>query len=235
MKKRYLSFALIALLLVTGMFSCSKSSTVTPPKETVLYQTDFSSNDGRWVVGTISGGGATYYQNGNYFVVGGIGTYTYIKSNTGGATFTYSCISNVFNGSSGNIAAEASIKMSSAPNGAGMVWNFQSGGQNTSFYVFEINTSGQWGIYQYQLVNATTNPNIYSITTITSGTANSIIQQNQFNKLQIAQNNGQLQFSVNGTQVSTMNATGNTLDQVGLFADVHSILQASSFEAVEWE
>lgn len=226
--KTFVMFACI------GMVSCSKNGTLTTPKETVLYQTDFSSNDGRWVVGTISGGGATYYQNENYFVEGSqVGTYAYIKVTS--AAFTYSCISNVFNGSSGDIAIEASIKMSSAPAGAGLIWNFQSGGQNISFYVFEINTSGQWGIYQYQLVDATTIPNKYSITTLASGTAISAIQQNQFNKLQITQNKGQLQFLVNGTQLIEMNANSNTLDQVGLFADVKSILAANSFQAVEWQ
>lgn len=226
--KAFIMFACI------GIVSCSKNNTVPTPKETVLYQTDFSSNDGRWVVGTFNWGGAAYYQNGNYFVEGSqVGTYAYIKVTA--AAFTCSCISNVFNGSSGDIAVEASINMSSAPAGAGLIWNFQSSGQSTSFYAFEINTKGQWGIYQYQLVDATIIPNKYSITTLASGSANNAIQQNQFNKLQIKQNNGQLQFSVNGTQLIAMNANSNSLDQVGLFADVVSILQANSFQAVEWQ
>lgn len=234
MKKQYLSLALLTLFVIAGMFSCSKSNDVKAskgtitPKETILYQTNFSNDDGKWVVGDISKGGSTYYQNGNYVVVGGNDI----------NTFTYSYTDNFFANSSGNIAIQASIKAIStfgANHGnAGLIWDFRSSGPgNASYYVFEINYSGLWGIYQYQLTNNATNQ--WAITTVAAMVANSAVKPNDFNTLQIKQSNGQLQFSINNTQVYKMNETGGDLDQAGLFADVSSKLQANLFEAEVWQ
>lgn len=228
MKKQYFSITLSVLIVITGISSCSKSSnTTTSSQKTVLYQTNFSSDDGKWVVGHINKGGSTYYQNGTYIVVGGNDI----------NTFTYSYIANVFTGSPNDIAVQASIKaINSFGNGGntGLIWNFESNGQNSaSYYVFEISHNGQWGIFQYQLTNSTTNQ--WAITTIANWAANNAVQQSQYNNLQITQQNGQLQFSINNTQVYKMKATGSNLDQVGLFADVNSELQANSFEADSWQ
>lgn len=225
MKKQYLPFALLAFLFFTGTFSCKKGDTVTP-KETVLYQTNFSSNDGKWAVGQIPHGGSTYYQNGNYIVVGGNDI----------NTFSYSYIANLFTGISGDIAIQASIKpvVSSGKGQIGLLWDFQSeGGQNSSYYLFEISHGGQWGIFQYQLTDPTND--LWTITTVVGWTVSSTMQADQFNNLQIKQSKGQLLFSINGAQVYKMNTTGSTLDQAGLFADVNSELEANLFEAVDWQ
>lgn len=225
MKVLYSPFALLILSIIS---SCSKNDhTTTQPQKTVLYQTDFSSDDGKWPVGNIYRGGSTYYQSGGYFVVGGNDI----------NTFTYSYTNNFFTGLSGEMAIEASIKPTPSfgkGGNAGLIWAFQSSGQNSSsFYVFEISNTGQWGIFEYQLTNSANNQ--WTITIIAGWTGNGAVQQSAFNDLQITQYNGQLQFSINSTQVYKMNATGSTLDQAGLFADVSSMLEANFFEAADWQ
>ena len=184
MKMRYLFLALLTFPVLTGLFSCSKNKNTSAPVVTVLYQTNFTSDGGKWVVGDILKGGSTYYQNGSYMVVGGNDM----------STFTYSYTDDFFSNTSDNIAIQASVKAVNgytngpAAGNAGLIWNFQSSGQGSaSYYVIEIKNTGLWGIFQYQLANSATQQ--WTITTIAAMVANSVVKRNDFNILQIKKSN----------------------------------------------
>lgn len=229
MKRQSLFFAPMIFIVGIGMGSCSKSNNgTTAPKENILYQTNFAADDGKWAVGNINKGGATYYQSGNYVVVGGVDA----------STFTYSYIANLFTGISGKMAVTASINVAKPANpgnggNGGLIWGCQPNAQDLTYNVFAIDFIGQWGIFHYDRTSAINNS--WTVTSIAPWTSSNIVQAGQFNDLQVLQNNGQLQFSINGTQVYEMNATSGTLDQTGLFADVYSTVQANNFEAVDWQ
>lgn len=219
----------MTIVFAVGICSCSKNNNGThPPKETILYQTNFSADDGKWAVGNINKGGSTYYQNGSYGVIGGVDI----------NTFTYSYTDNIFTGISGKMAVSASVSVTRSFNSGGggnggLIWNCQPNAQEFSYDVFEISYTGQWGIFQFLRTN--TANNIWTITAIAPWTTSSNVQTGQYNNLQVMSNNGQLQFSLNGTQVYEMTAASGALDQAGLFADVNSTLQANHFEADDWQ
>ncbi|HEV2479699.1 MAG TPA: hypothetical protein VGS79_08535 [Puia sp.] len=229
MKRQSLFFAPMMLFFAIGIGSCSKSNNGTAtPKENILYQTHFATDDGKWAVGNINKGGATYYQSGNYVVVGGVDA----------STFTYSYIADVFTGISGKSAVTASINVLKPTNpglggNGGLIWGCQPNAQDLNYNVFAISYIGQWGLFHFERTSSVSNS--WTITAIAPWTSNNVIQTGQFNDLTVLQNNGQLQFSINGSQVYEMNATGGTLDQTGLFADVYSTLQANNFEAEDWQ
>ncbi|MDE3213503.1 MAG: hypothetical protein KGM98_09740 [Bacteroidota bacterium] len=141
---RYLFLALLTFPVVNGLFSCSKNKNTSAPVVTVLCRSNFTSDDGKWVVDDILKGGSTYYQNGSYMIMGG---------NDMG-TFTYGYSVDFFSNTSDNIAIQASIKAVNgytndpAAGNARLIWNFQSSGQgNASYYLFEIKNTGLWVIF----------------------------------------------------------------------------------------
>lgn len=109
----------ITLLLVGGsMFSCKKDKENINPQETVLYETDFSNNDGKWAVGSKPDGIATSYENGYYVVKGGTD-----RSCTGSLT------QDIFSGTTGDVAMEAAVRPAYYNNSqagvGGLAWNIQ--------------------------------------------------------------------------------------------------------------
>ncbi|MCF3109565.1 hypothetical protein LL912_12360 [Niabella sp. CC-SYL272] len=198
----------------TFLCSCKKDETTTP-KETVLYQTSFSNDDGKWQTGTIANGSKAFYQNGQYWMEG---------SNGG---VLYSMADNFFSGPTSKMTVEAIVKidnLSTIPeNGiGGLVWSAQS-----DYYVFMVTFDGYWRLGEY---NRSRGEWVY----FNDWVRDNNILLNDYNKLRIEQAGGTTRFYINDVQVHSMDAVNRaTLDKLGFFVSASSRVKAKFFKTVQ--
>ncbi|ANH81979.1 hypothetical protein A8C56_14270 [Niabella ginsenosidivorans] len=216
MKKNIFFFLLLTVIVFTA---CKKSDV--KPKETVLYETDFSSNDGKWGTGTPSNGIVLSISDGYY---------TFRNSSTGSYG---SWLENpVFTGTPARSAIEASIKTAQTGNdgwgSGGLLWNLKKISNNNYYeFGFVISYNGKFEIYGYP------NGDQDSYTEYVSWTLSSAIKTDSFNKLRITLTTGTLHFFINDKEVHSMPATSEgALDLAGFIADRGTTLQMDYFRAV---
>ncbi|WP_300596696.1 hypothetical protein [Niabella sp.] len=210
----------IPLLTLVAVASCKKNDV--SKKETVLYETDFSNDDGHWPTGNLGSSGAS--------ATIGNGYYTMVGGNGGREVWT----GQIFSGTTGGMALEASVKLSSnsgANNGeGGLIWGLRKNSSTdvyTGFY-FEISYDGYYSIWGYP--DGSEKPYVL----YKDWVLNSAIRNNQFNKLRIVLKNNELRFYVNDKELFAMPSPGNgTLDQPGFKIRKYSTMQVDYFKAVQ--
>lgn len=215
MKGKYSTF--LALFFLSFFVSCKKDG-VGSKKETVLYETDFSSDDGKW------------FKESNQYGTSSInnGYYSLISSATQGF---YNTLNPIFNSNNLNVAVETSVKLTT--NGAtkygngGLVWGYRENSSGKRFN-FQIAHNGYYVIYGYP------NGDNDNYVDYVSWKLSSSVKQNQFNKLRIELREGTLYFFINSSEVYSMPAPDNEgLDNLGLVVQSSSTLQADYFKVVE--
>ncbi|SDD97907.1 hypothetical protein [Niabella drilacis] len=217
--KNYQKLLLAVLTLFVWMPSCKKKDV--SKKNTVLYETDFSSDDGYWWTGT-DVYGTTFISNGYYNMV------TPPTGNGQNNTLTQG----VFTGGQKNTAVEISLKVARNQTtdsyGAGLVWGKSGSGATRTAYYFYISPRGGYTVYGFP--NGLNNPGV----TYADWTTNSIVRPDGFNKLGIELKQGQYHFSINGREVYSMAAGNNAkLDLMGLGAGKGLNVQVDYFKASE--
>lgn len=199
--------------------SCSKDDdSVSLPKETILYQTDFSKDDGQWWVDN-DGVGSGSYNNGQYWLA------------SSSSQVYYTTLGNVFSTTTGTTAVEASIKLEYLNNKTdygfgGIMFNYKKNGSNYSYMIWNTSYNGYWKLARYNSASGYTD--------YVDWTLNNAIRQNDFNKLRIEHTADKIRFYINGSEIYSMATTnGPTLDQVGLSINSYSRIKADYFKAVE--
>ncbi|MGC4231935.1 MAG: hypothetical protein QM594_02905 [Niabella sp.] len=215
MKK--LNAAFLIALIVATFISCKKDDVKS--KQTVVYETDFSSDDGHWYRGTTSNNTVISINNGYY------------TFNSGAAGGWAAWLTPVFNSAIGNAGIEASVKLATTGpatwgNGA-LLWNVR-GSNNTGDFTaktFYISHNGYYTIAALYEDG--------SRETFVDWTLNSSIKQGQFNILKILSKNDKLHFYINNQEVYNMNDASGfvTLDKVGLEVSKYTNMQVDYFKA----
>ncbi|MBZ4188356.1 hypothetical protein [Niabella beijingensis] len=209
-----------SLLLVMTLAACSKKKDA-PASEVVLYETDFSTDDGHWSLGALGNNGATASIKNGYYNLEGV--------SEGHDVWTGS----VFSQNEKGTAVEAHIKVTSTNGtkyGTGALsWGARESANNEYFnFYFVISFDGYFTVGGYP--NGMSRPYV----TYKDWTLNSAVKRNQFNKLRITLAEGLLHFYCNGTELYSMSSTtDHTLDHVGVSVGNYSLLQADDFKAVE--
>lgn len=213
----------LGLLLVTSLVSCKKDDV--KPQETVLYETNFDSDDGKWALENPFGDGTA--------TIGG-GYYTINGKTTGMGVYTSSIF---YNNAKPRTAIETSIKLTSTgPSTAGtggLLW-----GQDTKetasptddiVFYFLISYDGQYTISGFP------NDSNHPLVNYKDWQNSSAVRNSQFNKLRIALIDNVLHFYINETEVHSMPSpiANGTLDQAGVSALKYSIAQFDYFKATE--
>ena len=208
-------FAIICSGIIT-LASCSKKDDP-KPKETVLYETDFSSNDGNWRTGSfLSGTVSASIENGYYTM----------RNNS--TQYYYFATSRIFSGITSTTAIETSMKVTGIGAGvtnpsAALIWNFNT--TDESDFTFGFSGYGQFTIQGLPDGN---NNVVYK-----DWALHSAVRKNDFNTLRIELKNNMLYFFINGTEVYSMKpVNGNTLDQVGFEVPRQRALQVDYIKAV---
>lgn len=207
------------ILLFTS--SCKKED-LNQPKETILYETDFSSDDGHWDL--------TPFPNVSHFIDNG---YLNIITDPSGDGIDMH-LGNIFTSIHNHTAIETSLKVerskTSENNAAGLIWNMSGSGANRTTYYFEISPIGGYLIYGYP--NGMAN----SYTNYVDWTTNSLTNPGAFTKLRIELKDNHYHFYVNNTEVYSMEANeGETLDICGIGTWEGVKVEVDYFKAVAIE
>ncbi|MBZ4187502.1 hypothetical protein [Niabella beijingensis] len=196
--------------------SCRKDDV--KPRETVLYETDFSSDDGQWPTGTLATGVSADIQN-NYYQITSRNTSYYVYA------------SSRFNGVSGNTAIEASVSVSAIGNPAtlypgGLAWNINP--SRNLVFMFGIYPDGQFAIGGW--------PDANGFVSYKDPTTSTAIRTGGFNTLRIELRNKRLYFFINGTQVHDMSPVNDSsLDLPGLILGGPDLsMRTDHFKAVQF-
>lgn len=213
MKKFNVALPLL-LLFVLVSFSCSKKDIIT---EKIIYQDDFSSEDGIWWYGTSDGITASL-QNGKYFI-----------SYPGYSTSAFNILAgNYFtNPEAKNIAIEASIKYTKpagAPDKQYASLIFAGIDPNQNYMqLFSTDNSSYliWSAYED------------SFTTIKDWTQDNIMRTNDFNVYRVELKNGNLHYKINGKEVFKTATTITTLDRFGFSLEHYTIMEIDYIKAIE--
>ncbi len=174
----------VMLTAVAGIFlslaSCKKDEV--KPAETVQYQTDFSSDDGKWSLTGLPGVSVSI-NNGYLNILS--------EPSTTGIDLH---LANVFTSSQKNTAIEASFKPSrynTADNyGAGLIWGKSGSGTTRITHYFVISPLGGYKITGYP--DGIDKP----VVTYVDWTTNSLTDPNGFTRLRIERKEGQYRFLV---------------------------------------
>jgi len=213
--KNYQKMLLAVLTVFVLLSSCKKSDV--SKKDTLLYETDFSSDDGNWPVVT-SGSYPTSIRNGYYQMT---------NNSSQGIHFYWTRA--LFSGITHTTAIEASIKVFPV-NGndygtGGLMWN-ENQQDNTQFF-FVISSSGEFAIYGYPEADG-------EFVMYKDWALHSKIRKDQFNKLRVELRQEIFHFFINDTEVYKMEAVNDrSLDQSGFGIAKGSSLQADYFKALE--
>ena len=204
--------------LIIAFSSCKKDDVKS--RENVLYETQFSSDDGRWNLDGLPGV-AVSMNNGYYNIQ---------SSPSSNGLDTY-LSGNVFTTGQKNAAAEISLKVNryqtTSNGGAGLIWSKSGSGDTRIIYYFVISPIGGYMIYGYP--NGFDKPYVIYV----NWTTNSIASAGNFNKLRVELKDGQYHFVLNGREVYNMQAgNGATLDVMGLVAWEGVDVQVDYFKAV---
>ncbi|GAB3011186.1 hypothetical protein GCM10027051_11740 [Niabella terrae] len=205
------------LLMTVGLFAlfsaCKKDSA---RDENILYQTDFSTDDGKLWTGT----------DGNLTASIEDGRYHFNNANTSG--FYWNTFPDIFTGISDGVAMETSIKISAnaddTPGAGGLIW--QRKPATNADFEFWINSEGAFKITGY--------PDGENYITYKDWALHSSIKPNGFNRLRLEIKEGQWFFYINGTRVHQMEAVSSgTADKCGLFASYLTTLEADYFKTIQ--
>ncbi|NLR67336.1 hypothetical protein HGH92_23730 [Chitinophaga varians] len=206
------------VFLVAAIFASCKKDNV-KSRETVLYEADFSSEDGHWSVGALGSAGAMATISNGY--------YTLVAGSQGRDVWTWA----VFSGVDGGTAVEASVKLSttgsSSDGSGGLIWGSKENNNSNVRYYFGISYDGYYTIWGYP--NGTDKPFVV----YKDWVSNSAIRNSDFNTLRITLVNGSLHFYINTQEVFNMPSTGGSLDKSGFAVSKNSTLQADYFKAVK--
>lgn len=207
--------AVFSLLILSS--SCSKKDKVDTPKATIIYQTNFDSDDGQWSIGNFDKGNSAEIKGGYYQLLSGsIGQDYWIPS--------------IFTGTVAATAIETSFKLTSKGDeydgNGGLIWGYNEA-HKTRFY-FSLSSNGQYSIYGYP------DGTDKSMKVYKDWTLNSAVKKDQFNQVRIELINAMLHFYINDTEVYKMTANSSgTLDQTGLTIYSNSAMQVDYFKAAE--
>lgn len=220
MRKHSLILAALAGILFWAS-SCKKEK-LNGPKETVMYETDFSSDDGKWNLSP--------FPNVSLSINNG---YLNITSNTSSNGIDMYAGS-FFSASQNNTAIEISLKVernnTSDNNAAGLIWNKSGSGDTRVTHYFGTSPIGGYLIYGYP--NGMNNPSVDYVDWIT----NSLTKPGDFTKLRIELKDSYFHFLLNGTEVYKMKANaGETLDVAGIFTWGGVKVQVDYFKAVSMD
>ena len=214
MKKLNIMIATVALVALF-FISCTKKDVA---KEKVVYETDFSFDDGNWYTGEIKPGISATIADGYYNFV--------TATNGGRNSFTKTW----FQSSTGKgMAVETSVKSFKVDvPGTDNTWGYSSllfgrKDDNNAFYLSIV--ADRYMIFAYL--------NSSSYTILKDWTTDAVVNANQFNRLRVELKNGQLNYLINGKLVYTMQSPISTLDLFGFHVAPYSAMQADYIKAVE--
>ena len=218
--QKYYPVLIIAFVII-AFSSCTKEDV--KPKETVVYQTDFSSNDGKWRIYEGQGYGYFYYQ-GDFYVVASTSTSLY-------------CVqSEFFGGTKQNMAIEASVVIAKGPTHpggntivtGGLIFGYEYADDNNYQYnIMSISEKGSLSLAYFD--KRTEQWTRY----IDDKDIKNIIHTDIPNKLRVELRNGMLYFYVNGTEVHKMtDVTSGSLEKPGFWVNGHTILLTNYFKVV---
>lgn len=215
MKNFLLSILAVANFLMV-LSSCKKDD-AGRTKETVVYETDFSEDDGKWYVGNTAAGVRISIEDGYYR----------FKAGAGGGWMVWT--GNVFTDAGKGGYVEASVKLS--PNGnndygfGGLIWGMVPSDADANEFRFDISYNGYYRILGF--------PDGEQMEYKPWTTLNTI-RNNQFNTLKIQLKNQQIYFYINDREVHSMPAgRWNTLDRLGCVVARNSNMEVDGFRAVE--
>lgn len=203
---------LLALLSLVAV-SCSKKDHNTSPKEQVLYQNNFDTDDGNWSLND--------YDSIDVSVTGGRYQIINQKHN-----YLWEELTNpLFDTLTNNVALEMSFSMAKETNasygGGGLMWNCENA---DVAYTFDIFTDGYYEIFGF--------PDGQSYKQYASDDASELIKPDGFNVLRITRVDNVLHFIVNGTEVFKMDAIGSGLDGSGIATEGQSTVKVDYFKAL---
>lgn len=195
--------------------SCSKDEVNPAENEQVLFETDFSKDDGMLWVGTEEVVSASI-EDGNYNFI-----------NEHASRSHWSAFSQTFSDAYTSTAIETRVNLSSTddeePGAGGLFWNRNM--ENASDFAFMINNVGQFTIGGY--------PDGTTYTVYQDWTSHTAVHSNAFNVLRIESRDNEFHFFINGTEVYSMQAVNSaSLDRFGFLVSYKSALQADYFKAV---
>ena len=218
-EKQYLSImrkltVLLALVMVLLIQSCSKDDGPTF-KESSIYETDFSKDDGRFWLGILNGAKIDIQE----------GYYYFTNSDKSGIYF--SSLKPLFESPAKNAAIETRISITGLsknnPGAGGLVWGLKT--SDNSQYRFQLNGFGKFLIY-----GVTGDEEIIYYQDWTrhdaikygSGVMNTIRMELRSEKLY---------FYVNGTEVFNMDQVNNgIIDNLGYCSSYETTLKADYFK-----
>ena|GEM_PF-2573861 len=212
--KKHMMIAVVLLLTCSNFISCKKEDV--QQKETIVYETNFNSNDGNWRSETTEPGVTLQFKDGYY----------QISKTTAGSYYVHAW--ELFNNITGNTAIEASIALTNINAGtstiysAGLEWN---GNETTqSGFAFRIFTNGKFHVGGW--------PDGNTYVSYKDATVSNAIR-NGFNVLRIELRSGRLHFLINGAEVYSMPPVNDaSLDRAGFSIGQNLILRADYFKAL---
>ncbi|GAB3428933.1 hypothetical protein [Niabella aquatica] len=216
MKKFYTVFLIV--FIIAAFSACKKDNPGT--KETIVYETGFSTDDGHWYTGTTSTNAVISIDNGYYI----------FKSGSAGGWDTW--LNSVFNNNVSNSGIEASFKVATTGQpgwgNGGLLWNILKSANSDTYvsYYFHISHNGYYTIYGF--------PDGTTKKTFVDWTLNSVIKSEQFNTLKIILKNSKLHFYINNSEVYNMETISGfaNLDKVGLGVSKYTNMQVDYFKAI---
>lgn len=209
MKKLSLIFLYGLVLLIQG---CSKDD-VASVEDQLIYETDFSNNDGSFWVGT-EGKITIGIQDGSYY---------FLNNNTSGSF--YVTLNALFANVQKEGALESSIQIKntggSNPGAGGIIFNRNR--KNPSQVRFILNGLG---MFKVDATSEGKDPELYQ-----DWIEHPAIKKNQSNVFRVELRKDNYYFYINGKEVFTMGAKGaKNLDEVGYSVGYKTILQADYFK-----
>jgi len=213
--------SLIIAFVIIAFSSCKKDDV--KPKETVLYETDFSSDDGKWRLYQEQGIGYFYYQDGFYVVAS--------------TSTSLHCIqSEFFGGKKQNMAIEAAVVIAKGPTHpggntivtGGLVFGYKYTDDNN--YHYNIMSISEKGVLSLAYFDKRTEQ---WTRYISDKDIKNTVYTDTPNKLRVELKNGMLYFYINGTEVHKMtDVTSGSLERPGFWVNGHTILLTNYFKAV---